>query len=78
MQIDDQPATVISLKTPYRSETWKQSVLRGQALNKTPIRLTKGRHRLSITALDHHIIADQWMIWQGGERQAYLIPVNTY
>ena len=78
VQIDDQPATVISLKTPYRSETWKQSVLRGQALNKTPIRLTKGRHRLSITALDHHIIADQWMIWQGGERQAYLIPVNTY
>ena len=78
VQIDDQPATVISLKTPYRSETWKQSVLRGQALNKTPIRLTKGRHRLSITALDHHIIADQWMIWLGGERQAYLIPVNTY
>jgi len=79
VQIDDQPATVVSMKTPYRSETWKQSVLRSQALTKTPVSLAKGTHRLSIRALDDHIIADQWMIWFGGQREAYLIPVdNSY
>ena len=60
--IDDQPRTVISLKEPYRSEQWKKNVLRQQALKRTPVRLTTGKHQLHIKALDDHIIVDQWMI----------------
>lgn len=74
--IDDQEPVVISLKTPYRSERWKQSVLRGQSLNKTSVRLTKGSHRLKIKALDDHIIVDQWMLDFCSDRKFYVIPVN--
>ncbi|MBR3414060.1 MAG: glycosyl hydrolase 115 family protein [Bacteroidales bacterium] len=74
--VDNQEPVVISLKTPYRSEQWKQSVLRGQALTKTPVRLSKGPHKLHIQALDDHIIADQWMIDFCPDRAFYAIPVS--
>jgi hypothetical protein len=74
--VDNQEPVVISLKTPYRSERWKQSVLRGQSLNKTPVHLTKGPHTLKIKALDEHIIVDQWMIDFCPNRKFYVIPVN--
>jgi len=76
VQLDDQPAVTISLKEPYRSERWKQNVLRGQALGKTPIYLSKGPHKLSIKALDDHIIADQWMVDFCKERSFYVIPTK--
>ena len=76
--VDDQKPVVISLKTPYRSERWKQSVLRGQSLNKTPVHLTKGPHRLYVKALDDHIIADQWMIDFCPDRECYAIPVPEF
>ena len=75
--IDGQQPVVVSLKTPFRSEQWKQNVLRGQALTKTPVRLTKGTHTLSIKALDDHIIADQWMIDFCPDREFYVIPQNN-
>lgn len=74
--LDNQEPVVISLNTPYRSERWKQSVLRGQSLNKTPVHLTKGSHRLTIKALDEHIIVDQWMIDFCPDCKFYVIPVN--
>ena len=74
--IDDQQPVVISLKEKYRSEFWKQSVLRGQALKKTPIKLSAGRHTLKIKALDDHIILDQWMIDFKSDRKFYVIPAN--
>ena len=76
VQIDQQEPVVISLKEPYRSETWKKNVLRGQALNATPVRLTEGPHALTIKALDDHIIVDQWMIDYCKDRQFYVIPVK--
>ena len=75
--LDDQPPLTVSLKTPYRSETWKQSVLRGQALKPTPVRVAKGRHTLRITALDDHIIADQWLLDFVPDRKFYLIPTEN-
>jgi hypothetical protein len=75
VRIDDGPSSVISLKEPFRSEQWKQNVLRGQALKKTPVTLTKGKHKLHIKALDHHIIVDQWMITQQ-KAEFYEIPVK--
>ena len=78
VRIDDQTPVVISLKEPYRSEQWKKNVLRCQALKQTPIRLTKGSHKLYIKALDDHIIVDQWMVDFNKERQFYVIPVDAF
>ena len=76
VMLDDQPATVISLKEKYRSEFWKQSVLRGQALKQTAVKVTKGDHTLHIKALDDHIILDQWMLDFKKDRKFYVIPVK--
>ena len=70
----DKPQT-FSLKEPFRSEGWKQNVLRQQALRELPISLTKGSHTLSITALDNHIILDQWMLDFKTDRKAYMFPI---
>ena len=76
VQLDDQQPVIISLKEPYRSERWKLNVLRGQALAKTAVNLTKGKHTLRVKALDDHIIFDQWMIDFAKDRQFYVIPVT--
>ena len=76
VQIDDEEPVAISLKEKYRSEFWKQSVLRGQALKQTPVSLSKGKHTLRIKALDDHVIADQWMLDFKPGRKFYVIPVS--
>ena len=76
VQVDDQPAVVISLKEPFRSEQWKLNVLRAQALKQTPVRLSAGQHKLTITALDDHIVCDQWMLDFTPGRPFYVIPVK--
>lgn len=75
VQIDNEAPIVISLKEKYRSEFWKVSVLRGQALKQTPVKLSKGRHTMKIKALDDHIIMDQWMVDFKKNRKFYVIPV---
>ena len=77
VQIDDKPAVTISLKEKYRSDFWKQSVLRGQALKQTQVTLDKGDHTLRIRALDEHIILDQWMLDFKKGRNFYVIPVKS-
>ena len=62
VQLDDSQPVIVSLKEPFRSERWKQNVLRGQALRSMPVTITRGRHVLRIRALDDHIIADQWAL----------------
>ena len=74
IQIDNEPPIVISLKEKYRSEFWKLSVLRGQALKQTPVKLSKGTHTLKVMALDDHIIMDQWMLDFKKNRKFYVIP----
>ncbi len=74
--LDDQEPVVISLKEKFRSEGWKQNVLRGQALKATPVKVRKGSHTLRIKALDDHIILDQWMLDFKPGRKFYVIPVN--
>lgn len=76
VSIDGGTPQVISIKEPFRSERWKQNVLRGQAVNRTTVTLGKGRHRLTIKALDNHIVCDQWMIDFEADRQFYVFPVN--
>ena len=79
VSVDGGQPAVVSLKEPFRSEQWKLNVLRCQALKKVPIRLSgeqHGQHRLSIKALDEHIVLDQWMIHLDDHPQFYEIPVK--
>ena len=62
VSIDDQEPVVFNLKEPFRSEEWKQNVLRGQALRQQKVSLSKGNHTLTIRALDAHIVVDQWSV----------------
>ena len=73
---DNMPPATISLKEKYRSEFWKQSVLRGQALKQMKVKASKGRHTLKIKALDDHVIIDQWMLDFKPNRKFYVIPVR--
>ena len=75
--LDGGVPTVYSLKEPFRSEQWKQNVLRQQALRQSKVSLSKGSHTLVIRALDEHIVVDQWMLDPKPGRQFYLIPVKT-
>ncbi len=77
VSIDGGPQTVYSLKEPYRSERWKQNVLRGQALRTTDVTMTAGRHTVTITALDDHIILDQWMLDYQKDRKFYVFPISA-
>lgn len=76
VSIDGSEPTVYTLKEKFRSERWKQNVLRGQAVRELPVDIAKGRHTLVIRALDNHIIADQWMIDFNPQRKHYLFPVK--
>jgi len=74
--LDSEQPVTISLKEKYRSDFWKQSVLRGQALKQTPVKVQKGHHTLKIKALDDHIILDQWMLDFKPGRKFYVIPAT--
>ena len=62
VSIDGDEPMVFSLKEPFRSEEWKQNVLRGQALRQQRLHLSAGQHTLTIRALDAHIVFDQWQV----------------
>ena len=76
VSIDGAEPVVYSLKEPFRSERWKQNVLRQQAIRSTETKISKGHHTLTITALDDHIIFDQWMFDYKSDRKFYLFPVG--
>lgn len=78
VSIDGGEPVVHNLKEPFRSEQWKLNVLRGQALRKHDLpSLSGGEHTLTITALDPHIVADQWIIDTNPRRSYYLVPVKS-
>lgn len=69
---------VFSLKEPYRSERWKQNVLRGQAVRGLWVRKPEGRKggALRVRALDDHIVVDQLMFDMNENREFYMFPVE--
>lgn len=77
VSIDGGEPKVYTLKEKFRSEGWKQNVLRGQAVRELPVELSSGRHTLTIRALDNHIVVDQWMLDYNPQRKHYLFPVAT-
>lgn len=50
--------------------------MRGQARKETKHTLKKGRHTLTITALDKHVVIDQWMLDFKKDRKFYLFPLE--
>lgn len=76
VSIDGENPQVISLNEPYRSDGWKQQVMRGQAVHSVRVYLGWGAHTLSIKALDPNIIVDQWMIDYEADRKFYLFPIQ--
>ncbi len=77
VSIDGGEPKVYTLKEKFRSEGWKQNVLRGQAVRELPVELSRGRHTLTIRALDNHIVVDQWMLDYNPQRKHYLFPVTV-
>ena len=76
LTLDDLEPIVISLKEKYRSDSWKLSVLRGQALKQSTVKVGKGKHELKVKALDDHIVFDQWMLDFIPGRKFYMIPAK--
>lgn len=77
VSVDGAKPMVYSLKEAFRSEGWKQNVLRGQAVRDLKLTgLKSGKHRLVIKALDAHLIVDQWMIDSDLNRRFYLFPTE--
>ena len=77
VSVDGAEPTVYTLKEKFRSEGWKQNVLRGQARRTLELPgLKAGTHTLEIKALDNHIVVDQWMLDYDTKRKFYLFPVE--
>ena len=76
VSIDGMDPMVYSLKEKFRSEGWKQNVLRGQAIRELKVNLKSGNHTLKIKALDPHIVVDQWMIDPNVSRKFYLFTIE--
>ena len=72
--VDGKAPQVVSIKEPYRSDRWKENVSRGQARVSLPVDLSEGSHTLTLSALDDHIIFDQWMVDFQPGRKFYLFP----
>lgn len=75
VSMDGAKDIVFSLKEPFRSEQWKQNILRGQARRSLQVHLKKGRHQMRIQALDEHIVLDQWWLDVYPQRNSYLAPL---
>ena len=76
ISIDGGEPNVFNLKEPFRSERWKHNVLRQQAVRELPVKMGKGKHTLTIKALDNHIVLDQWMIDFDTTRKFYVFPIK--
>ncbi|MDE6786194.1 MAG: glycosyl hydrolase 115 family protein [Muribaculaceae bacterium] len=76
VSVDGAAPVVFSLKEPFRSEQWKQNVMRGQTVRNVPVSLKSGKHHLEIKALDDNIVVDQWMWDPNPKRSFYLFPTT--
>ena len=75
VSVDSSKPEVFSLKEPFRSERWKENVMRGQAVRVLPASLEPGKHSIVIKALDDNIVIDQWMWDPKPDRRFYLFPI---
>lgn len=77
VKIDNELPQVCSFKEGFRTNAWKENVLRGQAIRQTKHILKKGPHTLTITAMDDHVVVDQWMLDFKPNRKFYMFPIKN-
>lgn len=77
ISVDGNDGDIFSFKEEGRTDTWKENVLRNQARIKTKREWPKGKHTLTVTALDNHIILDQIMLDTKVDRKFYVIPTAS-
>lgn len=77
ISVDGKEGETISYKEEGRTDTWKENVLRNQARIKTSHDWTPGKHTVTVTALDNHVILDQLMLDTKSNRKFYVIPTKT-
>ena len=77
VSMDGGEPQICSFREKYRSDSWKENVMRGQAIRNTMHKISKGKHTLVITALDNHVVVDQWMLDFKPARSFYLFPLAT-
>ena len=75
VSVDGGEPVVFNLKEPFRSEQWKENVMRTQNVRTIPAKLNEGSHTLEIKALDDNIVIDQWMWDDKPNRKFYLFPI---
>jgi len=75
ISIDDMEPQTVSIKTKFRSEEWKQNVLRNQAVRNIKCSIEyPGEHTITIYALDEGIVLDQMALDFNTEREFYVLP----
>lgn len=79
ISVDDSPPLIIDFHTKWRSEKWKQNVLKNSAheISRHFIK-NPGKHTLKIWMIDTGIFLDRFIIDFGGLRDSYLGPENTF
>ena len=76
VSVDGAEPQVFSLKEPFRSNQWKQNVLRQQTVRTLQLpNLKAGQHKIIIKAIDPHVILDQLMVDFNKRRNFYLFPL---
>lgn len=76
VRLDNGEEQVCSFREKGRTAQWKTNVLRGQALKKLNVNVSKGTHSLTIKALDNHVVIDQWMLDFNHHRKFYVLPLS--
>lgn len=77
ISVDDNEPMVVSYREKGRTDRWKENVLRNQARIMTRHSLGAGHHRLTVKALDPHVILDQILIDTDPLRRHYTIPTTS-
>ncbi len=78
ISIDDQPPLIVDFSTAYRSEEWKQNVVRNASIKTTKHYIeTPGKHSLKIWQLAPGTYFDKFILDFGGLRNTCLGPDET-
>lgn len=75
IKFNNEEERTTSFRQRGRTSRWKLNVLRGQAVYNTEHKVKKGKQSLTITAVDDHVLIDQWMLDTNKDREFYVFPV---
>lgn len=74
VSIDGGKPTTIIVNDASQSDQWGKAVLRGQSVVTLPLSLQDGSHKITIKALNDHVVFDQLMIDRDADRLFFVFP----